>query len=265
MSASSIPREKTVERNSGGSGFQRALWLAQKDIRRAWLSYPASGLFVCVIGVLITSSVDGILFEVESFGEGGQRTEDAFDSFLADYMFLIIGAVLAVNALSRDYMSIWTDDVFSQRLSFLRRLPASTGSLVASRAMSMLFALPFTVPAFFLPIYFLSDLGEMGFSYVWFCGIWLGWSLAYAGLTLLCELAMNGRVYVWFSVAFIIGLIAILAFLEWAVRLGLVERSANLALEHGPLAAIVSLLAGGAAFALFARAAAKRIERRDLP
>ncbi len=180
-------------------------------------------------------------------------------------MFLIVGALLAVNSLSMDYMRVWSDDVFSHRLAFLRSLPASTESLVASRAMSMLFALPFTVPAFFLPVYFLSDLGEMGFSYVWFVGIWLGWSLAYGGVTLLCELAVSGKVYVWLSVALIVGLIAILAFLEWSVRLGLVERSANLALEHGPLAAIVSLLAGGAAFALFARAAAKRIEGRDLP
>ncbi len=257
MSAARVSEERVMEENKSAAGFSEALWLAKKDIRRAWISYPASGLLVLVISILVTPTLDG-------FEDGGAGFESAFEAFFADYMFLIMGAILAVNSLSRDYMRVWTDDVFSQRLSFLRSLPVSTKSLVASRVSSMLFAIPFTVPAFFLPVFFLSDLREMGFSYVWFVGIWLGWSLAYAGLTLLCELAVSGKVYVWFSVAFIAGLIAVLALLEWSVRLGLVERSASLTLEFGPLAAITSLLTGGAALALFARTATKRIEGRDL-
>jgi hypothetical protein len=263
MSAAHVSEETVMEKNKSAGVFSEALWLAKKDIRRAWISYPASGLFILALGLLVASSVDGV-FVMEGFGESGRRAEGFFNAFFADYMFLIVGALLAVNSLSMDYMRVWSDDVFSHRLAFLRSLPASTTSLVASRAMSMLFALPFTVPAFFLPMYFLSDLGEMRFSYVWFVGIWLGWSLLYAGITLLCELAMSGKVYVWLSVAFIFGLIAILAFLEWTVELSLVGRSANLALEHGPLAATISLLAGGAAFALLARETKKRVERREL-
>lgn len=253
---------KTVAHN--GSDFSEAMWLAKKDVRRAWMSYPASGVFILAISFLVASSVDGI-FIMEGFGESGSRVEGFFNAFFAEYMFLIVGAVLAVNSISMDYMRVWSNnDVFSHRLAFLRSLPASPGSLVASRAMSMLFAIPFTVPAFFIPVYFVSDLGEMGLSYVWFAGIWLGWSLLYAGVTLLCELAMNGRFYVWFSFAFILGLIALLAILEWTIEINLVGRSANLALEHGPIPAAISLVVGGIAFALLARETRKRVERREL-
>ncbi|MGH3089337.1 MAG: hypothetical protein ACRDSJ_18750 [Rubrobacteraceae bacterium] len=260
MNAARAP--KGVDRNT--SGFSEALWLAKKDVRRAWMSYPASGLFMLALALLATPSVDGILFEMEGFGGSGRRVDEVFNAFFADYMFLIMGAILAVNTLSMDYMRVWSGDVFSHRLAFLRSLPASTKSLVASRMMSMLFAVPFTVPAFFVPIYLLSDLREMGFPYIWFAGIWLGWSLLYSGVTLLCELAMSGKVYVWFSIAFILGLVAILAVLEFTVEISLVERSANLALEHGPVPALASILAGGAAFALFARETKKRVERREL-
>lgn len=262
MSAAHPSGGKAVKRNENSGVFSEALWLAKKDARRAWASYPTSGLFILAISLLVAPTVNGI-FE-GSLGGSGQRVEGFFNAFFADYMFLIMGAILAVNSLSGDYMRVYTDDVFSHRLSFLRRLPVSSGGLVGGRAMSMLFAVPFTVPAFFIPIYLLSDLRGMGLSYVWFVGMWLGWSILYAGITLLCELAMSGRFYVWFSVAFIFGLIALLALLEWTVEINIVERSVNLALEHGPIPAAISLLIGGIAFALLARETKNRVERREL-
>ncbi|CAN5534233.1 MAG: hypothetical protein ACR2N0_08630 [Rubrobacteraceae bacterium] len=253
-----------ANRNESPNAFSEAMWLANKDIRRAWLSYPASGIFILAISLLVASSVDGI-FVMEGFGESGRGAEGFFNAFFADYMFLILGALLAVNSISMDYMRVWLDnDVFSHRLAFLRSLPASPGTLVASRAMSMLFAVPFTVPAFFIPIYFISDLGELGLSYVWFAGTWLGWSLILAGISLLGELAMSGKVYVWFTFVLVFGLIAALVLLEWIVEINLVGRAASLALEHGSIPAVVSLVIGGAAFALLARETKNRVERREL-
>jgi hypothetical protein len=261
--ASSMAKERIMERNTNAGVFSEALWLAKKDVRRAWLSYPVSGLFVLGISLLVAPAFDGFL-EMEEFGRSEARIEGAINAFFPDYMFFVLGAILAVNSISMDYMRIWLDnDVFAHRLAFLRSLPASTGSLVAGRMMSMLFAVPFTVPAFFLPVYFFSELGEMGLSYVWFAGIWFGWSLLFAGITLLGELAANGKAYVWFSVAFIIGLIAALVVFEFTVELAFVERSANLALEYGPIPAVVSILIGGGMFAVLARETKKRVERRE--
>lgn len=243
-------------------GLREALWLARRDVGRAWISYPISGLFVFVFGLLVVPGIDDTFLRMEGFGDSARKIEDILNAFFADYLFLVVGPLLAVNSVSGDYLRVWSD-VFSQRLLFLRSLPVPVRSLVAVRAASMLFALPFTVPAFFLPVFFLSGLRELGSSYVWFVGIWLGWSLLYAGVTLLCELTLGGRAYVWLSVAFIAGLMVIVLVLEWTVDLSLVARSATLALEHGPLAATASLLVGGATFALLARLAARLLVRRE--
>lgn len=265
MSVFGVSGVKAGEREeSVPSGwFGQARWLARQDIRRAWLSYPVSGLFMLFFGVLVAPSVSGIL-EIENLGAQGRSVEGLFNAFFPDYLFLIMSLILAVNALSLDYLKIWQDDVFSHRLVFLKSLPLSAGTLVASRAMSMLFALPLNALAFFLPVFFISDLGELGFSYVWFCGVWLGGSIFYAGVTLLCELGLSGRVYVWLSVGIIVAVIALLLLLEWTVSLGLVARTAALAQGYGPLPALASLLVGVVGFVLLARLTARRIERREL-
>lgn len=231
--------------------LREARWLAGREVRRTWLSYPVSGLAMVLLGLLASAAVYGVRFE------------EWYNATLPDYLFLFSAAVLAMNWVSRDYFSSWLDS-FSMRLLFMRELPISPGTLVMSRMMAMSLALVFTVPAFFLPIYLLSDLDQLGRGYLWFVLIWIGYSLLGAGGHLYLELGVHGRTYnlIYFALAFV-GL-ALLAFLEWAVGLRVVERAAGLAQDHGPLAAIVSLVIGATGFALLGRAAVRRIERRDL-
>jgi hypothetical protein len=262
MSASSSPGMRILRRG-GVDGFAGAFWLARKEMRRTWLSYPLTGLFVLFLGFFVVPSVSGV-FEFEGFGAGGQRMEDFYNAFFADYLFLVICAFLAVNAISRDYSLAWRDP-FSSRLLFLRSLPIPAGSLVGSRALCMLFALVLGAPAFFLPAFFLTDLGELGTSYLWFAGVWIGYSLLGAGLCLLCELTVNGRVYTLIYFGLAAALMVVLAFLEWTLDLSLVRRTAELAhSSYGALAAIASILAGAAVFALLSRVTVRRLEKRDL-
>ncbi|QYJ15857.1 hypothetical protein Rxycam_01685 [Rubrobacter xylanophilus DSM 9941] len=239
-----------------------ALWLAGKEIRRSWLSYPASAIFTLVLGFLIVPSLSGMATGGEAGGTGG--IERAFGSFLADYLFLIVGLILCVNGFSRDYLVVWSADPFSSRLAFLRSLPIPPRTIVAGRMFSMLFTLPFTLPAFFVPVYLFSDLRAMGASYLWFVGIWVGYGLFGAGLTLLMELGLNGKTYTMVTFAMVVPILVIVAILEFTVQLRLVERTIALAGDYGPLPAIVSLVAGAGLFALLARLTARRIERRDL-
>ena len=146
----------------------------------------------------------------------------------------------------------------------MRKLPVSAGSLVASRVISMLFALTLYAPAFFLPAFFLSDLGVLGPSYLYFCGVWIGYGLLGSGLCLLLELTVNGKVYILISFGFTASLMVVLALLEWTVDLSLVGRAAQLVQSYGALPAIISILAGGAAFALLSRLTARRIAKRNL-
>ena len=155
-------------------GFAGGFWLARKEIRRTWLSYPLTGLFVVFLGVFVVPGVSGV-FELEGFGAWGQRTEELYNAFFSDYLFVVICSFLGVNAISRDYTLSWQDP-YSSRLLFLRSLPVPAESLVGSRALGMLFALLLNAPAFFLPAYFLTDLGEFKTAYLWFACVWIGYS-----------------------------------------------------------------------------------------
>ena len=192
MGASSPPGTRSPRRG-GVDGFAGGFWLARKEIRRTWLSYPLTGLFVVFLGFFVVPGVSGV-FELEGFGAWGERTEELYNAFFSDYLFVVICAFLGVNVISRDYTLDWRDP-FSSRLLFLRSLPVPAGSLVGSRALGMLFALLLNAPAFFLPACFLTDLGEFKTAYLWFVCVWLGYSLLASGLWLLCELTVSGRAY----------------------------------------------------------------------
>ncbi len=243
--------------------FAGAFWLARKEMKRAWLSYLLSGLFVLFLGFFAVPSLSGV-FELEGFGAGEQRVEDYYNAFFSDYLFLVVCAFLGVNVMSRDYTLAWRD-TYSSRLLFLRNLPISAGSLVASRALCMLLALVPGVSAFFLPALFLTDPGELGTTtYLPFAGVWIGYSLLASGLFLLFELTVNGRIYALISFGFAASLMVVLALLEWTLGLSLVGRTAELAQRYGALPDVFSILAGGVAFALLCRVTVRRLQKRDL-
>ncbi len=263
MSASIPSSMRTEERGEVNGFFAEALWLARKEMKRAWLSYPLSGLFVLSLGLFAVPSLSGV-FEVDGSEVVWLRVEEHYNDFIADYLFLVVGAFLSVRAISRDYTLASWQNTYLSRLLFMRKLPVSAGRFVASRVILMLFALILYAPAFFLPAYFLSDLGALGTSYLWFCGVWTGYSLIGSGLCLLFELTVNGRVYILISFSFTASLIVILALLEWTVDLSLVGRTAQLVQSYGAIPAIISILAGGAALALLSRLTARRIAKRNL-
>ena len=265
MSVTSPSGLRTEGRGEVNGFFAESFWLAREEIKRTCLSYPLSGLFVLSLGLFTAVSLSGVFEAVEGSGAVGMRMEDYYNAFISDYLFLVVGAFLAVNAISRDYTLASWQDTYSSRLLFLRELPISPGSLVTSRMISMLFALVLYAPAFFLPAYFLSDLGELGTkTYLWFCGVWIGYGLLGLGLCLLLELSSSGKIYTLFSFGFTTSLMVVLALLEWTVDLSLVGRTVQLAQSAGALPAIISIVAGGAALALLSRLTARRIEKRDL-
>ena len=232
----------------GSKELARALWLAKKDMRRTWHSYPLTGLCLLFLGFLVVPSVHGV-FEFRGLGAEGQRVEDFCNAFFADCAFLAICAFLAVNALS------------SSGLLVFRGLPIPAASLVGSRAVSLPFALILNVPAFFLPAFFL-DPGGLGASYVWFAGTWIGYGLLASGIVLLIGLTTNANSYVPTSLFLGIQLVLALALLEWNAGFGLVGGAAKLARDYGALPAVVSILAGSAAFAIMSRATADRLQKK---
>ncbi len=254
------------------SEFVGAVWLAKKEMKGGWLSYLLTGLFVVFMGLFGVASVSGI-FELEGFGAWGQRMEDYCNAFFLDYLFLTVCALLGVYMVFRGRAPLlhsswdfWREVSTSRKLLVLRGLPVPAGSLVGSRLISMLFALMVNAVAFFVPVFLLSDLRELGTSYLWFAGIWIGYALATSGLYLLLELTLRSdKVHTLFSFSLAISLIVVVLFIEWMLEPSLVEQTAKLAQSHyGALLAILSILVGSTALTLFSRLTARRIEKRDL-
>jgi hypothetical protein len=263
VSASSTSSVRMLEERADVRGSaDDAFWLARKEVRRSWPSFVLTGLFFVFLGFFAVPSVSGI-FELEGFGAGGRRIEAFYNALFVDYLFLVVCAFLGVRAVSGDYALYWRDPL-AARLVFLRSLPISADSLVGSRALGMLLALLVNAPAFFGPALLLTDLGELGASYLAFAGIWVGYALLASGLCLLCELTVGGRAYARIYFGFAAALMVELALLEWTLDLRLVGRTAELAQGgYGALLAAFSVLAGGAAFAVLARVTVRRLRKRD--
>lgn len=258
------PRSSCMKvRAAGGSnGLTGALWLAKMEVERVWFSYLLTGLLLLFLGFFVVPSLSGV-FELRGVGQGGQKVEDLYNALFADCLFLAICAFLAVNLVSGN-RPLGQRDAFSKRLVFLRGLPIPAKSLVGSCALCTLFALVLNVPAFFLPAYFLSDLGQLGTSYPWFAGIWIGYGLLASGLYLLFELTANGKAYGPISIGLAVSLLLVLAYVEWRVDFSLVGATVRLTQSYGALAAFISILAGAAAFALLYWATVHRINEGDL-
>ena len=265
MGAANVGTHTTrTERDEGRVRvFRGAQWLGWQEIERSWLSYPVTALAMLVTGWFVAVFVDGVLV-VEGFGEGGRTFEDSFNAFFADLLFLNFGALLAVNWTSREYFRVFSEDAFSERLAFVRGLPISTTTLVLGRLISMCFSLLLNVPAFFVPMYLVSNLGGLGWDFLWFVITWAAYSLMGAGLWLMAELTIRGRSYVWLSFAWTLLLIPAVILLEWVVDLRAVTRIAGLVEAYGPLPALVALPFGTAVLAVLTVSTAHRVERRDL-
>ena len=251
--------------------FDEALWIAIREIKWAWPSYVLTFFVVLFLGSAAAVSLSGGVSELEGSLEGPimghQMTRDFYAAFFADYLFLLVCAVLGANTISRYYTQNWRD-TFASRLAFLRCLPISAVVLVGSRMISMLFALLLNALAFFLPIFFLSGLGEeLGVeTYRWFCAVWIGYGLLGSGLCLYFEFGVSGRMYALISYGFALTLMIVVAYIELTKYAGLVVEMAQLVQSgYGSLLIYFSILGGGASFLLLSIATVNRLQNRDPP
>jgi hypothetical protein len=244
----------------------QSLWLARQELRWAWPSYVLSVLIILSLGLAAAVSLSVGVSEFEAMVLREHRTGELYGAFFADYLFLLVCAVLGANTLLRYYTRNWRD-TFASRLLFLRSLPISAGALVGSRVLGTLFTLVLGALAFFVPMFFLSDLGEeLGIgAYLLFCAVWIGYALLGSGISLFFEFSVSGRSYALISYSFALPLMVVVVLLEMTEYMGLVGRVARMVQSgHGALLAGLSILAGAAAFLLLSRLTVHRLRCRDL-
>lgn len=261
-----VSNVRAIMEGTRGRGSADAFRLASEEMGRAWPSYVFGTSIVLFLGLAAAVSLSAGISELEEMMGRQKSTQEFYGIFFADYLFLLVMAVCGANTILRYYTKSWRGSS-SSRLDFLGGLPFSAVVLVGSRALCMLSTFVLGSLAFFLPVYFLSDLGEeLGIGkYLAFCGVWIGYGLLGAGLWLLLEVGANDRAYSALFFTFALTLMTAVIFLDWKAEVGLVERTAQLAQSgYGMLASIISILAGGAAFVLLAWATVRRIPKDRL-
>jgi hypothetical protein len=258
---------RAIMQSSRGQGSADAFWLARREMSKAWPSYVLGASIVSFLGSAAAVSLSWGVSEFEATVLPSHRAEEFYGAFFADYLFLLVCALLGANTLLIGYYTPNWRDTFSSRLPLLGDLPISAGALVGGRALCMLLTLSFSALAFFVPVYLFSDLGEeLGTgTYLAFCGVWVGYGLLGAGLLLFLGFGVDGRTHALASYAFAIALMVVVLVFDWTAESSLVERMAQLALGgYGVPTSIFSILAGGVAFVLLARATASHVRKRRL-
>ena len=246
--------------------WRDAWWLAERDVRRAWLSFPATALLVLVLGFFT-----GLIANDVSSGRWSGRGafDSIFPSLLLDFYFLgVAGPVLTLNVLfNKDYSAYWRRDYLTKRLFFLRSLPIGVRELVVGRVLVMLFTLLVMAPCFFVPLYLMSAepaFGSDPVRYAWFAVLWLGFALFVGGANMYAWLATDGRTNVWVAAVAIVSIALVVGLLNAAFGVGIVTGTMGLVRAYGPLPSVLSLLAGLGALFLWALAMERRLKRRDL-
>ena len=237
--------------------WRNAVWLADRDIRRTWVSFPIAALVALVFGLY----TGGFLFSENLTN----LTGSSLISTLLDFWFLGLTPILAVNFVgNRDYYYSLNEDNFSKRLAFLRKLPISMQTVVLGRAAYMLVVLAVCTPVFFLTLYLIS--GEIRgrldpLEYLCFVAVWIGWIFAACGFYLYLwhrTLKTQLRTIPVMMVVFPI----IAGICNFVLGFGIVAETLVAASQYGLVFALAALLVGSLSFLLWMRAAARHLENK---
>jgi len=74
--------------------FAGAFWLAKREVRRVWISYPLTGVLLMLMGFFVVPSVWGV-FEFDGLGTTGERMEGFYIASFSDCLFVVVCAFLA--------------------------------------------------------------------------------------------------------------------------------------------------------------------------
>jgi hypothetical protein len=229
--------------------------LIREEVSRKSLSYVATAVAAVFFGLLITPSFSSAVIPLsESARSGG--------FFSVDLLLLMIMSIVSINVFSKDYTLIHRDP-FHGWLVFLRSLPVSSREMVLARSLIMLPATVVMTALFFAPVFVVSWALMEEFpagQFLWFGLFWLGYALLAGGINLYMELGVRGKVAFGLQFVWLLLLIAIV----WLTGGNLIFTTFELAGSYGPLPAGLALLAGGALFAVFAKATEHRVGGRDL-
>jgi hypothetical protein len=239
------------------SGMGAILWLARREISRLRVPYVLTVAFMLVAGVGAGSIVQaGAVGPANDFGARG--------AILADIIILLMATLLVSNYACWGSYSEWMTSS-ERKLAFMRALPIPVSTLVGSRMVAMLFALPFTVPAFFAPIYLMNDF-RMGVStYLAFILFWIGYAFFWAGVNLYLDVVLGSRPFFWISSVLAAAMLGFIVLIGGGLGIRFVYEVERLVSNYGLLAVPAALIAGVAFFIAAGRLTVTGLQGREIP
>lgn len=247
-------QDRTEPETRETTGNERAKFLAKEEFSRKSLSYAATCVAVIFFGLVVLPVFSSAVIPVSE----SARSE----GFIMDILFLMVISLLSINFISNSYTFVYRNP-FHNWLLFQRSLPVSPKEVVLARSLVMLPATVVMTALFFTPLTILARVLDYKFDagqYLWFVVLWLGYALFSGGINLYMELGLNGKVIFALQFLWLGTLVAV----AWLLGGDLVFTTFELAGSYGPLAAGVSLLAGGLLFFLLAKVAEHRVGKREM-
>lgn len=221
------------------------LYLARREVRRTWRSRLWSVILASVMGV------GAAVLLAESFGSGASP-DGSYAIVLGNLIFLLWAGV---------FPGLNTWEYPRGHLGFLRSLPLTVPWIVAARALVSVFSVLVLSAAFFSTLHLFSEPLRAQFGvggYLLFAAFWAGCALAFEAVGLLTELVMS-------SLAGFLSYLLLITALGGLVgsRVDVVGAVVELVESYGPVAALASLLVGGAALAFSGMAGVRRLRWRE--
>lgn len=232
-------------------------FLVRNDLRRSWLPTLLTGFFYSIIGLTIGGLSQGIHYADDRIIRISQEISRDLASF---------GILSSLGfALTKEYLSYYRTDFFSQKLAFYRRLPITGKEIVTARYLVLLATLPLMSICYYIPFYLVFRLGqdEPGAVFLGVLVMWTSFSLLCGAGFVHLELGYPGRKYfivTIFAIFFCMGIITVLGIFN----IHLISGSFYLVRKYAIVPPLLFLAAGiGGAWAI-AKQTIRRLEVRDL-
>jgi hypothetical protein len=243
--------------NQQQHGMNAVLRLARSDIKTFRTTFAITGGFMLLMGTLVATIVSLGAIGPSSDIEGG-------NSILADLVMLMLAGLLATPHLTWGALSEWRNPL-ERRLALVRAMPIPVSTIVGSRMVFMLSALVITVPAFFAPIYLLGNVRLSFGAFVAFVAFWVGYALGSAGLTMYVDMVRGSRFFFLSSFGTAGALLAVVVLVSFILGFRIVYEIAELAISHGLVLGLGSLIVGALAFILTGRLTTRHLPGREIP
>ncbi|WP_151735736.1 hypothetical protein [Paenibacillus tengchongensis] len=211
-------------------------------------------LFMLYIGALSSMIIDDVI-------------ADGSGKVMGDFMLLVMVPLLGFT-FSKRRVKYLSDDTYTRTLAYMRGLPIPAAVLLCKRKIDAIFAFVLNGTLFFGFMYALGPhlRGELKLAaFAAFALTWVGYGLVMAGIYILVEFSVSGKMYFIITLVLMIASSGVAA-LIWLAGGNVMNFTVECSQNWGLASPLMwgTLLAGTVSVQLFSKWTIHRLKSRDL-